>query len=120
MNWMTIIGDAAWILALGIMTSFSFQAWGRIPPDAKVPMHFDQAGKPTRRASRTMALTFNPGLALAAAIFMRVAAHRTAGQQGTLIVTLLSVALAPMLAFTHLWTLDKAMKVLDAEGVLRR
>lgn len=120
MDWMTILGDAAWIFALGTMTSVSFQASRRIPPDAKVPMHFDAAGKPTRRASKTLALWFNPGLALIAAIFMRLAAHRTAGQNGMLIVTLLSVALAPLLAFTHLSTLQRAMKVLAEEGVLRR
>ena len=52
MNWLGIIGDALWIVALAMMAGASQRAWRRIPAGTKLPMQFSRDGRPVLRLRR--------------------------------------------------------------------
>ena len=120
MDVLRIVGDAMWILALTLMASASRAAWGRIAPDARVPMIITSAGRVLARAPRTIALGLIPGIAFlvgAALLF----AHALPGVSGqtALIVFGLRLLVAPLFVIFHLAWLSRAMTRLAQDGALK-
>lgn len=120
MNWLGIVGDALWIVALAMMAGASQRAWRRIEPGTKVPMQFSRDGRPVLRARRAVALTLVPGIAFVVSIFL-LGQNRAIppGTPEALILFGVRATLAAVFALAHLRWLEAALKQLDEEGALK-
>lgn len=120
MDWLTIVVDGLWIAALAIMSGASRQAYGRMLPTAKAPMHFGLKGQPGWRAPRLLAVVLTPALATALwLILIGMGQSAPAGSSERIMMIGLRLFLAPVFALVHLWHMRQALKVLAAEGQLR-
>ncbi len=115
MDWLAVIGDAVWILILSLIAGASRSAWGRIEPDASVPLPFTPW-----RTSKPVALLLTPVLAATVGLALGYAA-RTALQTGPapLLIFGARIALSPPLVLLQLIYLHRAMTALADEGQLR-
>jgi purine-cytosine permease-like protein len=117
MDWLAIVGDAVWILALSLIAGASKSAWARIEPDASVPM--PSGSRILWRAPKLVALLFTPVLATLIGLALGAAARMPSESAAPLIVFGARMALAPPLVLLHLMHLHRAMGVLADEGQLR-
>ncbi|MEW6018538.1 MAG: hypothetical protein AB1760_10750 [Pseudomonadota bacterium] len=120
MNWLGIIGDALWIVALAMMAGASQRAWRRIPAGTKLPMQFSRDGRPVLRLRRAIALLLTPTIAFIVSLFLLGQNRAIApGTADALVLFGVRATLAAVFALAHLRWLDAAMKQLAEEGALK-
>ena len=93
MNWLGIVGDALWIVSLSIMAGASQRAWGRVPPETRMPLQFARDGRAIMRVPRHIALLLIPTIAFVLSVMLLWQNRQTA--PGT------PEALVPV-SYTHL------------------
>ncbi|WP_333587678.1 hypothetical protein [Phenylobacterium sp.] len=120
MNWLGIIGDALWIVALAMMAGASQRAWRRIEPGTRLPMQFARDGRPVMRLPKAAALLLVPAIAFVTSLFL-LAQNRAIppGTPEALILFGVRATLAAAFALAHLRWLEAAMKQLAQEGALK-
>lgn len=119
MDWLAVIGDAVWILALSLIAGASRTAWPRIEPDASVPMQFSLKRRPLWRAPKPVALLFTPVLATVVGLALGYAARTPADGSAPLLIFGVRMALGPPFVLLHWFYLHLAMTTLADEGQLR-
>ncbi len=120
MNWLGIVGDALWIVALSIMASASHKAWARVPADTKMPLQFARDGRAMMRVPRHVALLLIPGIAFLLSLMLLWQNRQTApGTPDALVLFGIRATLAGVFALYHLRWLHAAMTQLDQEGALK-
>jgi hypothetical protein len=114
-----ITGDVFWIVALGLMASFTFAAWKRIPADTGVPVLWKDRVA-TRRLPRWAALLSLPVVAFLIGAWLQLES-RSSGLELQPAVILLGIraTLAPVLMLLHMGRVQKALAILAAEGALK-
>jgi hypothetical protein len=117
MDWLAVIGDAVWILALSLIAGASKTAWTRIEPDASVPMQL--GSRILWRAPKPVALLTMPVLATLVGLGLGAAARMPSDGAAPLVVFGARMALAPPFVLLHLMLLHRAMSALADEGQLR-
>jgi hypothetical protein len=117
-TFLRILGDGLTITALSIICAVSRIAWKRIPPGVSVPMQWGRDGRPSLRASRTVALLFTP--ILASVLLLGISAFGLTRLYmdpiGAVMVFGIRSTLGAFLALMHLFHLRWAMKTLIEDG----
>lgn len=118
-HFLSILGDAFWIMALALMCSLSWSSWKKIPAGTRVPVAWKSAVVATR-VDRFSALWVVPILAFAGGAWLKFES-RAAGLaiDEALIVLGVRVTLAPLAAVLHLSQVRRAMATLSEEGQLK-
>jgi len=118
-HFLSILGDAFWIMALALMCSLSWSSGKKIPAGTKVPVAWKGAIA-TTRVDRFSALWVVPILAIAAGVWLKFES-RAPGLDinGALIALGVRLTVAPLLAVLHLSQVRRALATLAAEGQLK-
>jgi hypothetical protein len=120
MNWLGIVGDALWIVSLSIMAGASQRAWGRMPPETRMPLQFARDGRAIMRVPRHIALLLIPTIAFVLSVMLLWQNRQTApGTPEALVLFGVRATLAGVFALYHLRWLSAALAQLDQEGALR-
>lgn len=115
---LSIAGDVFWIIALALMASFTLAAWRRIPADAQVPVLW-KGMTATARLPRWAALLILPMVAFWIGTWLKLESRSTGlDLQGAVIGLGVRATLAPLLMLLHVGRVQKALAILEAEGVL--
>jgi hypothetical protein len=119
MDWLAVVGDAVWILAMSLIAGASRATWRLIPPHLRVPMPMILGQGAGWRASKPLALLATPAVATAFGLALSVAARRPPEFTGmSLIVFGLRMLTAPPFVLLHLMHLRRAVDTLAEEGQL--
>ena len=115
MRFLSIAGDALWIIALSVMASGARAAFKRAKPDAPTPLPF--AGD--RRARPAVALSLMPAGAFVIGALL-LFAHRTSppGPEDLIWFCLRAIA-AALIGLAFLRHLKAALETLQREGQLK-
>jgi len=113
------IADGLWIVAMALIASTSRGALKRVPVDARMPMQWDKAGKPTVRLARNVALGVMFGLPLAVGLVLSaLSLMAVRDAQSAVILFLLRTLLAGLFAVVCLTWLRGSLRTLEDEGVV--
>lgn len=112
--------DALWIAALAIMAAATRQAWGRIAPDAQIPVALGADGSVQAATTRGPALLAVPVLAFligCGLVFLRLWADRN--PLAAIGLFAVRASLAALFALAHLRWLRLVLDRLQASGALK-
>jgi hypothetical protein len=118
MNFLGVIGDVLWLLALSIMAGASRMAWGKVK-DVLTPMLWSPSGKTLWRAPRAVALASLPSLAFLLSLWLLVESRRPADLNVGIILLCVRAILAAIFAVVHLTQVRRALNQLAEEGQIK-
>ncbi len=120
MDWLRILGDALWIIALAMMASSARNAARHVLPGARVPMLFRKSGEPGWRLPRNAAFATTTVLGLAIWLVLLWIGRQTPADLATQIVAFgVRATLAAFMALAHMHWMKAALAALAAEGQLK-
>ena len=119
MNYLGVIGDVLWILALSIMAGASRMSWGKIGKDVKVPMLWSPSGATLWRAPRGFALVFLPAFAFLLSLWLMLGSRRSMALELAIILLGVRATLAAIFAVVHLTQIRRALNQLVEEGQIK-
>jgi len=119
-DWLSIVGDAVWIVAMALIASGSRTGWRRIPDDVRVPMQWRLDKTPTWRAAKRVAFGVTLAVPLVFGLILSAAARDVSlGADERLLNFLVRTATAPVFVLIHYAWLRAALKTLASEGALK-
>ena len=119
MNWLHILGNSAWIVAMALIASSSLAAWKKIIPGATVPLAFSRRdGKPTWRVSKGTAFGVRIAWPFLVGAVLMLMDRINADTQIALLSFGMRLFLASIFPLAHAAWLGAAMRVLSDEGQL--
>jgi len=119
MNYLGVIGDVLWILALSIMAGASRMAWGKIGKDVKVPMLWSPSGVTVWRAPRAFALIALPLFAFLLSLWLMLGSRKTMALEPAIMLLCVRATLAAIFAVVHLAQIRRALNQLVEEGQIK-
>jgi amino acid transporter len=118
MNFLAVLGDVLWLLALSIMGGASRMAWGKVK-DVLVPVLWSPAGKTVWRAPRAVALASLPTFACLFSLWLLAESRRPLELNVGIILLCVRAILAAIFAVVHLSQVRRALNQLAAEGQIK-
>jgi hypothetical protein len=118
MNFLAVIGDVLWLLALSIMGGASRMAWSRVK-DVLVPVLWSPSGKTVWRAPRAVALASTPTFAFLLSLWLLVESRQPQETEWAIILLCVRATLAAIFAIVHLTQVRRALNQLAAEGQIK-
>ncbi|KQY29687.1 hypothetical protein ASD21_04240 [Caulobacter sp. Root1455] len=118
MNFLAVIGDVLWLLALSIMGGASRMAWGKVK-DVLVPVLWSPSGRTVWRAPRAVALASLPTFAFLLSLWLLVESRRPLELNVGIILLCVRAILAAIFAVVHLSQVRRALNQLAAEGQIK-
>jgi hypothetical protein len=119
MNYLGVIGDVLWILALSIMAGASRMSWGKIGKDLKVPVLWSPSGATLWRAPRAVALIALPAAAFLLSLWLMLGSRKSMGLELAIILLCVRATLAAIFAVVHLTQIRRALNQLVDEGQIK-
>jgi len=120
MNWLTILGDAFWILSLAFIGVTLRQLSWKVGKDVRLPMPWAMTGRRAWRWPRDVAFGVMFGVPLLIGLGLSVGGRLTAEDAyWPLIFFALKTATAGLAAILHLGWLRGALRTLLVEGALK-